>query len=248
MTGRSAPSTSKPDTPPPGSALPDWLRARILHLDAQLLVIDKPAGLAVHPGPKTPESLEDFLPALRFGIQPLPQPAHRLDRDTSGCLALGRMPKAVSKLGRLFETSQVSKLYWAIVEGAPAERQGRVDLALAKRNDPNGWRMVAAPGGSAAITDYHVMAEGGGISLLALRPHTGRTHQIRVHCQALDCPVLGDPIYGRARQGQPHMLHARALTLPWGPDKQPLTFRAPLPAHMAAILSSHGLDMPGMEG
>src|SRR5579864_9411281 len=101
-----------------GAMTPQELQARVLYRDGSIMVIDKPAGLAVHPGPTTPESLERYLPALRFGIREVPRLVHRLDRDTSGCLVLARHARGASKLGRLFSSAAVKKTYWAIVEGA----------------------------------------------------------------------------------------------------------------------------------
>jgi RNA pseudouridylate synthase len=112
------------------------LAARLLYRDALMLVIDKPAGIAVHRGPKGGESLEDYFHALRFGLPRNPALVHRLDRDTSGCLVLGRHHKALEKLGLLFKQGKVQKTYWAIVEGSPEQREGLIDLPL-KRLDPS---------------------------------------------------------------------------------------------------------------
>ncbi len=227
---------------------PDALLARLLYKDSLILVIDKPAGLAVHAGPKGGENLEQHFHALRFGLPRPPALAHRLDRDTSGCLVLGRHRKALAKLGRLFSSSRVSKVYWAVVAGAPPQPEGRVDLALAKRSTATrGWWMKTDPDGMPAITDYRVMGRGSGlggdISWLELKPQTGRTHQIRVHCEALGCPVLGDTIYGRdiSKAGEaPLHLHARSITLPLYPTREPLHITAPVPEHMRALLTACG--------
>ena len=119
----------------------------VLHIDAHMLVIDKPAGLAVHAGPKTPRSLEDRLGELAFGFRRLPQPAHRLDRDTSGCLVLARHPKAAKRLGRLFADGRVAKTYLAVLDGIPPAREGRIDAPLAKVSSAEaGWRIVVDEG------------------------------------------------------------------------------------------------------
>src|SRR3989440_10676925 len=107
---------------------PEEMVARLLYRDGLMLVIDKPAGIAVHKGPKGGESLEDHFGALRFGLPRAPALAHRLDRDTSGCLVLGRHRKALAELGRLFKAGRGDKCYWAAVEGGPPEPEGRVDL------------------------------------------------------------------------------------------------------------------------
>src|SRR5215470_19487099 len=110
-----------------GNVTPQELQARVLYRDGSILVIDKPAGLAVHPGPSTPESLERYLAALRFGIRDVPRLVHRLDRDTSGCLVLARHARGASKLGRLYSSAAVEKTYWAIVEGRPPLPEGVIE-------------------------------------------------------------------------------------------------------------------------
>lgn len=229
---------------PPADALLTDIGARLLYRDALVLVIDKPAGLPVHPGPKGGETLTDHLDALRFGLPRRPEAAHRLDRDTSGCLALGRHAKALARLNKLFAASgTVEKTYWALVEGGPPEESGRIDLALARRSDdPRSWWMKADPAGDPALTRFAVLGRGGGLTWLVLSPVTGRTHQLRVHCAAMGYPILGDPIYGAApRSGGPGLqLHARALSLPLYPKKPPIRVEAPPPEHMRAGLDACG--------
>jgi len=136
---------------------PEEMVARLLYRDGLMLVIDKPAGIAVHRGPKGGESLEDHFGALRFGLPRAPALAHRLDRETSGCLVLGRHRKALATLGRLFKSGAVGKCYWAVVEGGPAEDEGVIDLALARRDESRGWWMKPDPAGQEAVTKWKVL-------------------------------------------------------------------------------------------
>jgi RluA family pseudouridine synthase len=240
--------TAVTTTAPARHALPteEDLLARLLYRDALMLIIDKPAGLAVHPGPKGGPNLEHLLDQLRFGLPRRPELAHRLDRDTSGCLVLGRHHRALRRLGRLFAAGRVDKTYWAVVEGAPPQAQGRIDLPLGRRNRERGWWMKVDPDGLPSITDYRVQGGAEDLTWLELRPLTGRTHQLRVHLAALGCPVLGDPIYGHARAVDPDRpplhLHARAIAVPLHANRPPIAATAPPPAHMLDALVACGLD------
>ena len=218
------------------------LADRILYRDGLILVIDKPAGLPVHGGPGGGPNLETHFDGLRFGLPNPPHLAHRLDRDTSGCLVLGRHPKALRRLGRLFAEGLVEKIYWAVVEGVPADPQGHIETGLSKTSHGRGWRMAIDPEGQRAATDYRVLAAAEGHAWLELKPATGRTHQIRVHCAALGTPVAGDPVYGRGRAGERLMLHARAIRLPLYPNRPPIAVEAAPPAHMLAELRRLGYD------
>ena len=202
--------------------------SRVLFIDAEALVIDKPAGLAVHPGSRTPASLEDHLRALRFGFQRPPLPVHRLDRDTSGCLLLARNPKAHKRFQRAFEEKRVEKSYLAVIEGVPQAEEGRIELPLAKISSAEaGWRMVPDAKGSPSATRWRKLAEAGGRALILMIPETGRTHQLRVHAAAgIGFPIAGDPVYGDGRG--PMLLHARALRLA-REGKEPVDAIAPLP-------------------
>src|SRR5271167_2327526 len=131
--------------------------ARVLHRDGLMLVIDKPAGLPVHRGPKGGPNLEASFDALRFGLPRPPVLAHRLDKDTSGCLVLGRHRKATASLGLLFKHGRISKTYWAIVEGGPAEDEGTIDLPLGRLNAERGWWQKPDPEGQSAVTNWKVM-------------------------------------------------------------------------------------------
>lgn len=209
-----------------------WVE-RILYEDGEALVIDKPAGLTVHPGPATRESLEDYLPELRLGFHRAPTAVHRLDRDTSGCLLLARNPKAHQRFAAAFEAKQVVKTYLAVLDGMPAEEAGRVDMALAKVSSREaGWRMVPDANGQAAVTDWTVVAQSGGRALVRFSPATGRTHQLRVHAASgIGVPILGDPVYGR---GNATMLHASGLWVERG-TKPAIEARAPLPQRFAEL-------------
>jgi tRNA pseudouridine32 synthase / 23S rRNA pseudouridine746 synthase len=135
----------------------DEMLARVLYRDGLMLVVDKPAGLSVHRGPKGGASLEDFFDALRFGLPRDPALAHRLDRETSGCLVLGRHRKALAHLGLLFKHRKVGKTYWAVVEGGPTEDVGTIDLALGRLDETRGWWMKVDPKGVPAVTKWKVM-------------------------------------------------------------------------------------------
>jgi tRNA pseudouridine32 synthase/23S rRNA pseudouridine746 synthase len=232
------------DEPEPSSQ--DIVR-RLLYRDALMLVIDKPAGLAVHPDVKNGATLVDQLDRLRFGLPRRPELAHRLDRDTSGCLVLGRHRKALARLGRLFAAGTVSKVYWAVVAGGPADKEGEIALPLARR-DPRGWDMQVDPAGQPALTRWRVVARGEGMSFLALEPVTGRTHQLRVHCAAMGWPILGDRIYGPdAAPSLRLMLHARAVSVPLYPKRTAIHVEAPVPEEMQGLLRRCGwVDESGL--
>jgi tRNA pseudouridine32 synthase / 23S rRNA pseudouridine746 synthase len=216
-------------------APPDWLRARILHLGAEVMVLDKASGLPV--SARGGESLESFLPALRLGKRRDPQPAHRLDQDTAGCLVLGRTAPMLARINALFAERRVGKTYWAVVRGGPRDDSGLIDARLLKTSSAaKGWRMVVDAKGDPARTGWRVLGRGDGITLLEMTPETGRTHQLRVHCAHLGCPILGDAMYGGGA-GQLHLL-ARAIVLPLEPD---LRVEAPVPGHMRAAVAACGL-------
>ncbi len=229
-----------PAQPAAATYPPDYLVERVLFRDPWMIVIDKPAGIPVHQGPGGGPNLEQYFPALAFGLTRLPALAHRLDRDTSGCLILGRHRKPLARLGKLFQNGKVEKTYWAIVEGAPPEPEGRIDLPLLKVMRKDHWRMFPDPAGQPTVTDYKLMGSAGGRSWVEFHPRTGRTHQIRVHAAAIGCPILGDPIYGMPVDGMMLNLHARSVTVPLYPSKNPIIVTAPPPPHMLDGLTACG--------
>ena len=205
------------------------LQDRVLFLDGEALVIDKPAGLAVHPGPATKRSLEDHLDALKFGFRRPPSPVHRLDRDTSGCLLLARNDKAHKRFASAFDEGRVEKHYVAVLDGVPAALNGTIELPLRKISSrEQGWRMVANAKGKPAVTDWQMLTERGGRALVLFTPQTGRTHQLRVHAATgLGLPIAGDPVYGRGVGAM--LLHAASLRVPRA-GKADVVARAALPA------------------
>jgi tRNA pseudouridine32 synthase/23S rRNA pseudouridine746 synthase/23S rRNA pseudouridine1911/1915/1917 synthase len=226
---------------------PNDLLGRLLYRDPLMLVIDKPSGLPVHAGPGGGPNLEALFDGLRFGLPRPPSLAHRLDRETSGCLVLGRHRKALRKLGRLFAEGTVAKTYWAITQDQPAADGGRIELPLVKQSRrQGGWRMVVSDAGQASITEWRVLARSGRHALLELRPLTGRTHQIRVHCAAMGFPLAGDWAYGSEGENpaQALLLHARRIVLPLYPSRAAITVVAPLPAPFDRRLAELGIPVP----
>jgi 23S rRNA-/tRNA-specific pseudouridylate synthase len=189
-------------------------------------VIDKPAGLPVHPGRAGGGSIEDFFPAWRQGRQG-PWLAHRLDQDTAGCLVIALKKSVLIAAQALFAGGGAEKTYWAVVRGVPAQTSGVIDLPLEKITQGRAWKMQPAPKAPPAVTQWRLMGQGGGMAWLAFSPRTGRTHQIRAHAAALGHPVIGDAIYGGGA-GALHLL-ARRILLPLDP---PVLAEAPVPPHM----------------
>lgn len=215
----------------------------ILFQNDDIIVINKPAGLPVHGGPGGGETLDDYLHEFQFDKKMPPTLAHRLDRDTSGCLILGRTKTALRVLGRLFEQGRINKTYWAVLDGILSEKRMRIELPLAKITaQTNRWHMQVDPKGQIAISELSVLAEVNGYSWVELKPKTGRTHQLRVHCAAQNCPILGDKLYGTSSD-LPLMLHARALRIPYIQNEPAIIVEAPLPELMIKQMQQMGFSV-----
>ncbi len=220
----------------------DAIRACVLHRDSDVLVLNKPAGLAVHAAARIEDHLGLYMDALTFDAGDIPRLAHRLDRDTAGCLVLGRSAESAARLSKLFAGGWVEKSYWAVAEGVPAEESGVIDLPLLKTVVPKvSWTIAPHPDGQPAVTEYRVLGTGGGRSWIAFTPRTGRTHQIRVHAAAIGCPLVGEPYYGPERQppGNLHLL-ARRIAFSLSREGPRVDVTAPVPAHMRAALAACG--------
>lgn len=225
---------------------PEEIRSLVLHRDDAVLVLNKPPGLAVHAAHRIEHHLGQYMDDLAFELAEPPRLSHRLDRDTAGCLAMGRTAAAATRLGRLFAQGRVTKTYWAVSEGVPEEPEGSIELPLLKIQVPGSWTMLTHPDGRAAHTDYRVLGTDGiGRAWLELAPRTGRTHQLRVHCAAIGCPLLGEPYYGPER-GPPGSLHllARAIAFPPDGAEPALSVTAPPPPHMLDALAACGWPGP----
>jgi tRNA pseudouridine32 synthase/23S rRNA pseudouridine746 synthase len=204
------------------------LEDRILYVDAEAIVIDKPAGLPVD----TPRAGGDSVAArageLKLGFQREPVAMHRLDQDTSGCLLLARNPKARARFQQAFESGTVEKTYLAVVDGVPEGALGLIDLPLAKVSTAEeGWRMVPDEAGKGARTRWRKLAERDGQSLVEFQPLTGRTHQIRIHAaRGLGAAIVGDPVYGARSDAM--LLHSWRIVVPRD-RKPPIDVTAPVP-------------------
>ena len=240
----------KPPPPPVDKFEAKELQTLVLHRDRHVLALNKPPGLAVQGGSKVARHLDSMLDALKFGAKERPRLVHRLDRDTSGVLLLGRSAASTARLAAAFRGHEVRKIYWALVVGTPCPRDGHIDLALSKLPHGGGERMKVDPkSGKLAATLYATVGTAGQrAAWLALMPLTGRTHQLRVHMAELGTPIHGDGKYGgraafleRGRISHNLHLHARSLTFPH-PDGGMLSLTASLPSHMAQSWHLFGFD------
>ncbi len=224
------------------------LRAMVLHRDERVIALNKPAGLAVQGGSKVRRHIDAMLDAVRFDAKERPLLVHRLDKDTSGVLLLARDARAAKALAASFKGRETEKIYWALVAGVPRPRQGHIKLPVAKRPGPGGEKMaVDGKSGKRAETDYAVIDSAGRkVAWMALRPLTGRTHQLRVHMASLGTPILGDGKYGGEAAFLPGLsaklhLHAHSIAIPH-PDGGTLRVTAPLGGPMAESWATLGFD------
>ncbi len=245
--------------PTPTVLQPEAEPIRVLHQDEHLLVIDKPAGLIVHPGSGVRSGtlvnrlLHHYPEIASVGSPERPGIVHRLDRGTSGVLAIARTDAAYRRLSQAFAEREVDKIYLAVVYGRPDPPNGTVELPIG-RHPTVRTRMAVVPearGGRPATTRYRVLGTAAGISLLEVELLTGRTHQIRVHCKAIGHPLAGDPAYGEdrwrglapalrrpLREFPRPALHARKLTLPSIAGAPPVSSTAPAPGDLRALCTA----------
>jgi 23S rRNA pseudouridine955/2504/2580 synthase len=227
-----------------------FARSLVIFEDDQVLALNKPSGLAVQGGTKTLHHVDRLLSAWGEGSA-RPRLTHRLDRDTSGVLLLAKTPDAAAFLAGAFARRRAQKTYWALVEGEPRPADGTIDLPLAKVGVDDRERMVPAdpkdPAAKPATTDYATLSRAGReAAWLALRPHTGRTHQLRAHLLAVGHPILGDPKYNTPQSKTVSadlqlQLHARRLVTPH-PSGGAIELEAPLSPEMAAGFARFGFE------
>jgi tRNA pseudouridine32 synthase/23S rRNA pseudouridine746 synthase len=212
----------------------EQIQARVLHRDGLMLVIDKPAGIPVHRGPRGGANLEASFEALRFGLPRPPVLAHRLDRDTSGCLVLGRHRKATASLGLLFKHGRISKTYWAVVEGGPTDDEGIIDIPLGRLNHERGWWQKPDPSGLPSVTKWKVLGRGS----LPASPLVGEVEreafgmgvnsgvaELTVHPSPRPCPARREGKMGEGVQltwlalepvtGRTHQLRVHCAAMGW---------------------------------
>lgn len=227
----------------------DW----VIYKDDSVIAVNKPPGLPTQGGTGQTRHLDGLLDALQFEGKYRPKLVHRLDKDTSGALLLGRTPKAAAVLARAFQSKETDKRYWAVVTGAPEVPDGRIDLKMDKFAVKGHERMIVTEQGKHSRTDFSVVDSlADKASWLALKPHTGRTHQLRLHCAEMGNPIVGDGKYGAqdafltGNISRKLHLHSRFIRFPH-PDGGMAEVIAELPDHMAASFDFLGFDVRGYE-
>jgi len=236
----------------------DFLASITLFEDDDLMVLNKPPGIAVQGGTKTTRHLDRLLEGFGDGPKTRARLVHRLDRDTSGVLVVAKRREVAAKLGRAFQTRSVRKIYWALVHGVPKPPQGKIEAALVKASGPEGDRVrKARPGeqdiAQSAVTHYAVVDRAGQtVSFISLKPVTGRQHQLRAHMAIIGHPILGDQKYPSGAElpagiGNTLHLHARRISFPHPSGEGVVDVTAPLPPHMAKTLATFGFEMRGAD-
>jgi 23S rRNA pseudouridine1911/1915/1917 synthase len=244
--------------PQPAAPAPQARALDILHEDGDLLVLNKPAGLVVHPAPGNPDNtlvnaLLAHCGASLSGIGGVRRPGivHRLDKDTSGVMVVAKNDATHQALSRLFAAHDLTRIYRALVWGAPRERQGTIDAAIGRHPVDRKRMAVRTSSGRRALTDYWLEKRFGPplqplASLVGAKLHTGRTHQVRVHLAHVGCPVIGDPVYGRRRNSagpgslktfERQALHAAILEFRHPGTRREMSFATELPQDMARLVA-----------
>jgi 23S rRNA pseudouridine955/2504/2580 synthase len=229
------------------------LKAMTLYEDDDVLVLNKPAGLAVQGGSGLTKHVDAMLEALRDRKGQKPRLVHRLDRDTSGVLVVAKTRLAASRLAASFRARSTRKIYWALVRGVPKPKQGRVSTWLAREEGEERMRVArhGTDDASHAVSLYSVVETAGQkLTWLSMRPVTGRTHQLRAHAAHIGHPILGDPKYFEAEESwdfpggiqKKLHLHARRIVIPHPATGKPLDVTAPLPPHMQQSWNLLGFD------
>ena len=232
--------------PVPSGLIPEKIPLDIIFENNDLLVVNKPAGMVVHPAAghdsgTLVHAVLGYDPDIEgIGGEERPGVVHRLDKETSGLILLAKNDNAHHWLQDQFRLRQVEKTYLALVDGAPPTPSGRVEAAIGR--DPSHRKQMAVlpPGkGRESVSEYKTLERFAHHTLLEFRPHTGRTHQIRLHCAFLGCPIVGDKVYGRRTptlEIKRHFLHAVKLKIILPGEKQPRTFEALLPMELERVL------------
>ena len=226
--------------------IPEDIPLDILYEDEQSIVINKPAGMVVHPaaGHETGTLVHAVLAHCDdlkgFGGEIRPGVVHRLDRDTSGIIVMAKNEKAHIFLQQQFKDRSINKRYLALVDGAPPTPSGRVEAPIGRDPIRRQQMAILTPEkGREAVTEYRTVKSYSKHTLIEAHPLTGRTHQIRVHMAFLKCPIVGDVLYGRRKQSivlDRHFLHAYRLTILLPGHDEPMTFEAPLPEELNSVL------------
>lgn len=217
----------------------------VIYKDSLMLAINKPAGLPVHKGAgRKMKTLEDYLDELRFGLPKRPELAHRLDKDTTGCLILGRNKVALKRLSELFLQQKIQKTYLALVHGKVISKTGEIKYPIAKKTkDKRSWWGKVDEQGQPALTHYEALYSSQAGSLVRLIPITGRTHQLRIHMQAIGHPIVGDPIYGTKHDKNSLCLHCAEMEVPLYAKREPIVLKAPLPDLFNKAMALMGIEL-----
>ena len=232
----------------------EFVQSLVLYKDANIIIINKPFGLPVQGGTKIKKSLDDMLGGLMFDAKERPKLVHRLDRDTSGVLVLARSTKTAAVLSKMFAGKDIEKTYLALTHGCPMQSVGSIDYRLLKAvHGESSYERVAVDDeeGKYARTEYRVVESlARRFALMELKPLTGRTHQLRVHMQAIDCPIVGDEKYGGDEAQAQDVgiadglhLHARRVVIPAFGSGKKIDVTAPLPPHMKESFKALGIEV-----
>ncbi|MEN8139761.1 MAG: RluA family pseudouridine synthase [Thermodesulfobacteriota bacterium] len=240
------------EPPQPCELKPCPVAFAILHEDGDIIVVDKPAGLVMHPSPGHADHtlvhglLHHCGDLSGIGGEMRPGIVHRLDKDTSGVVVVAKNDLAHQHLARQFHERTTKKIYHALVVGSPPQAEGRVETLLGRHPIQRKKMAVLHKNGRRAVSNYRLLASSAELSLLEVVIETGRTHQIRVHMAHLGCPVLADPIYGGKKTGKvpaPRLcLHASSLAIVHPRSQETMQFMAPLPPDIGGVLAENGLD------